>query len=339
MRARYWILGIATVAIILSFRYLLPLILPFALAYLFAKIISPAISWTTRKLHINKKICSVLLVIICIAAIGGFVIYTICAIVSQAIHLLQKFPVYEQIFSQGIEDICCRCDRVFELSVGTSYQYVEAQTMKFQNNIQTNLLPKLSGIAMDILKWGAKLGASFFIFLLSTLLILLDDSFPGIHKKFRRFIKRLKNAGFAYIRSQAIIIFIIAVVMTISFFLMGNEYAILFGIGIAVFDAFPIVGSGIVLIPWAIFKIFDGNWYHAAILITAFAIATFLREVMEPKLFAKDIGLKPLLVLLSIYTGVKLFHTGGILLGPIALTILKAINDHLKEQELEEANE
>ena len=93
------------------------------------------------------------------------------------------------------------------------------------------------------------------------------------------------------------------------------------------------------LIPWAIFKIFDGNWYHAAILITAFAIATFLREVMEPKLFAKDIGLKPLLVLLSIYTGVKLFHTGGILLGPIALTILKAINDHLKEQELEEANE
>lgn len=252
---------------------------------------------------------------------------------------MQKFPVYEQIFSQGIEDICCRCDRVFELSVGTSYQYVEAQTMKFQNNIQTNLLPKLSGIAMDILKWGAKLGASFFIFLLSTLLILLDDSFPGIHKKFRRFIKRLKNAGFAYIRSQAIIIFIIAVVMTISFFLMGNEYAILFGIGIAVFDAFPIVGSGIVLIPWAIFKIFDGNWYHAAILITAFAIATFLREVMEPKLFAKDIGLKPLLVLLSIYTGVKLFHTGGILLGPIALTILKAINDHLKEQELEEANE
>ena len=240
MRARYWILGIATVAIILTFRYLLPLILPFALAYLFAKIISPAISWTTRKLHINKKICSVLLVVICIAAIGGFVIYTICAIVSQAIHLLQKFPVYEQIFSQGIEDICCRCDRVFELSVGTSYQYVEAQTMKFQNNIQTNLLPKLSGIAMDILKWGAKLGASFFIFLLSTLLILLDDSFPGIHKKFRRFIKRLKNAGFAYIRSQAIIIFIIAVVMTISLFLMGNEYAILFGIGIAVFDAFPI---------------------------------------------------------------------------------------------------
>lgn len=333
MKARYWILGVTAAAIFVSFRYLLPLILPFALAYLFAKLLSPAIRWTTKKLHVNRKVSAVAIVLICVFAVGGFLVYTLSAVISQAILLLQKLPVYEQIFSRGIESICCRCDRVFELAVGTSYQYVEAQTMRLYDGIETDLLPKLSGLAIDLLKWGAEAAAGFFIFLLSTLLILLDDSFPAVHRRFRRLIKRLKSTGFAYIRSQAIIIFIIAVVMTVGLLLMGNEYAVLFGIGIAVFDAFPVVGSGIVLVPWAIFKMLGGNWYHAAILLTIFVIATFLREVMEPKLFAKDVGLKPLFVLVSIYAGVQLFQAGGLILGPIALTVLKAVNEYLKEQE------
>lgn len=164
MKARYWILGFTTIAIFLSFRYLLPLVLPFALAYIFAKLISPVIHWTTRKLHLNKKICAVLVVLICVLAVGGFLVYTVSAVISQAILLLQKFPVYEQLFSQSIEDICCRCDRVFELAVGTSYQYVEAQTMKLYHGIETDLLPKLSGAALDFLKWGAEAAAGLFIF-------------------------------------------------------------------------------------------------------------------------------------------------------------------------------
>lgn len=333
MKARYWILGFTAIAIFLSFRYLLPLVLPFALAYIFAKLISPVIQWTTRKFHINKKVCAVLIVLICVLAVGGFLVYTASAVISQTILLLQKLPVYEQLFSQKIEDICCRCDRVFELAVGTSYQYVEAQTMKLYSGIETDLVPKLSGVAIDFLKWGVEAAAGLFIFLLATLLILLDDSFPRVHNKLHRFVKRLKKTGFAYIRSQAIIIFIIAVVTTVGLWIMGNEYAVLFGIGIAVFDAFPVVGSGIILVPWAIIKILGGNWFHAAVLLTIFVIATFLREIMEPKLFAKDIGLKPLFVLLSVYAGVQLFQAGGILLGPIALTVLKSVNDYLKEKE------
>ena len=109
--------------------------------------------------------------------------------------------------------------------------------------------------------------------------------------------------------------------------------------GIAVFDAFPVVGSGIILIPWCLIKIIGGDWFAAAVLITIFVIATFLREVMEPRLFAKDVGLKPLPVLVSVYVGIRLFNIGGILLGPIALTILKAVNEELKEGELSQAGQ
>lgn len=333
--SRYLILILAAVGIILTFRFLLPLVLPFVLAYIFAKMLSPAIHWTTKKLHWNRKFSSIFIVVLSVLALGGFLAYVLITLTSQAVHLLQKIPVYQQIFEQGFEDFCCRCDRVLNLADGTSFQYVENRTLAFYEEIGNNVIPAVSEFAMRFLGRGAELVAGVFIFFLSTLLILLDDTFPRIHGSLRKFAAKFRHAGFAYIKSQVIIIFIIAVVTSCGLYFMGNDYAVLLGVCIAVFDAFPVVGSGVILIPWCLFKVLGGDWFSAAILITIFVVATFLREVMEPKLFAKDIGLKPLLVLISVYAGVKLFQIGGVILGPVALTILKTINEALKENERE----
>ena len=111
---------------------------------------------------------------------------------------------------------------------------------------------------------------------------------------------------------------------------MGSDYAVILGARIAVFDAFPVVGSGVILIPWAIIKMLGGNYYAAAILITVFAIAAFLREVLEPKLFGKELGLKPLYILISVYVGAELLGLAGVLLGPVGLTILKAAEEEIE---------
>jgi sporulation integral membrane protein YtvI len=307
------------------FRYVLPLVLPFVLACLFAKMLSPLIEWTEVKLHWNRKVSSVLIVIISILAVAGFLIYVGSIVISQAILLLKRIPVYEQMASRELEEICVRCDRVFALGSGTSYRYLETQTANLYENIGTNWLPKLSGYLFLIVKKGAEIIAVVFIFFLASLLILMDDAFPRLHRKFRKMAKKLKKTGLAYIKSQAIILFLIAVVCSLGLWLMGNEYAVLFGIGIALFDALPVVGSGIVLVPWALVKAFCGDWFGAAVLISVFAVAAFFREVVEPKLFAKDIGMKPLYVLISVYVGLELFGLGGIVLGPVALTVLNAV--------------
>lgn len=63
----------------------------------------------------------------------------------------------------------------------------------------------------------------------------------------------------------------------------------------------------------------------AAVLLTLYVVTMVVREVLEPKLMGKEMGLKPLYVLLSVYVGLKLFGVGGIVLGPIGLTILKTV--------------
>ena len=333
MKAKHWVLGGTAILIFISFRYFLPLVLPFVFAYFFAKMVSPIIKYVTNKWHWNHKFSAILVVAVVFFSIVGFTVYIGSLFVGQAILFLQKIPVYHQMVDHTLEELCVNCDEVLKLEMGTSYHYVEHQTARLYDSIGNEILPKISSYMGDIFRVTVKVASGLFVFFLATMLILLDDTFPKVHKKIRPVVKKLKGAGLAYLKAQGIIIFIIAAVTSTGLLIMGNEYAILLGIGIAIFDAFPIVGSGVILVPWSLLKIVSGNYLDAAILATIFVVAVFLREVLEPKLFGKEIGMKPLFVLISIYVGAELFGIGGILLGPIALTIFQAVNDMLEEFE------
>lgn len=322
--------GIALL-IFLSFRFLLPLVLPFVLAYFFAKMVSPIISFLEKHLHWRHRVSVLIVVFLVFLALAAFAGYMISLAVSQTILLLQKLPVYQQMITKTLEDMCCHCDRVLELVGGTSYRYVEHQVQNLYHTIGTEVLPRMSGYVTQIFRWVFTIASAVFIFIISTVLILFDDTFPKIRGAIRPFAVRLRKAGLAYIKSQSIILFIIATVISVGLLLMGSDYAIILGVGIAVFDAFPVVGSGVILVPWAIIKIMGGNYYAAAILITVFAIAAFLREVLEPKLFGKELGLKPLYILISVYVGAELLGLAGVLLGPIGLTILKAAEEEMSQ--------
>lgn len=63
--------------------------------------------------------------------------------------------------------------------------------------------------------------------------------------------------------------------------------------------------------------------------MTIFALTSFLREVLEPKLFGKELGMKPLYILMAVYAGMKLFGLSGVILGPVGLTVLKVVNEEI----------
>jgi len=104
--------------------------------------------------------------------------------------------------------------------------------------------------------------------------------------------------------------------------LLGNRYAVLLGIGIAIVDALPILGSAMIYIPWAIASLINGDILTAAILFSTFLICQVIREILEPKLIGNRIGIKPLYTLMSMFVGLKLFSIAGFFLGPIGLLII-----------------
>lgn len=95
----------------------------------------------------------------------------------------------------------------------------------------------------------------------------------------------------------------------------------------AIVDIFPILGSGTVLIPWGIVSLLMGKTGLGIGILLIYVIITVLRQYIEPKLVAGQLGLPPIATLMGMYIGLKLFGVFGMFILPFTITILKVLND------------
>jgi sporulation integral membrane protein YtvI len=109
--------------------------------------------------------------------------------------------------------------------------------------------------------------------------------------------------------------------------IMQNNFFVLIAVGIAIFDIMPVAGSGGVLIPWAIFSLIMGNYKQTVGLIVIYVVITIIRQYIEPKIVGDSLGVHPLVTLMGLYFGLKLFGFIGMFVVPITVMTLKAFND------------
>ena len=114
------------------------------------------------------------------------------------------------------------------------------------------------------------------------------------------------------------------------FFFYFNKLFYLFGL----VDALPILGSGTVLVPWAIFSSLTGNLSLGLSLLIIYGIVLMFRQLIEPKVISSNIGIHPIFTLISMYAGFKIFGLIGLIIGPIILIIYKNVFESLLERGL-----
>lgn len=110
------------------------------------------------------------------------------------------------------------------------------------------------------------------------------------------------------------------------------KYPLLIALITAFVDALPILGSGTVLVPWAIISALDGDINLGIALVMLWIIMCVVRQVIEPKVVSNKLGIHPIFTLIAMYTGFKLLGVSGMLIGPIALIIIKSIFSTLLDQ-------
>ena len=103
-------------------------------------------------------------------------------------------------------------------------------------------------------------------------------------------------------------------------------------LGIAFVDALPILGSSAVMIPWAVVEALNGDIVLGIAIIILLGMMAVIRNVLEPKLVSKHIGIHPVVTLIAMYTGYKIIGVFGMILGPILLIILKEIYSPMIEK-------
>ena len=104
-------------------------------------------------------------------------------------------------------------------------------------------------------------------------------------------------------------------------------YIVIIALLTAIIDIIPVLGTGSVLIPWSLISIITGNYALGIGLLVMYAIITVIRQVIEPKLVAGQLGLPPFLTLMAMYIGSQIFGVLGIFLLPLSIITVKALND------------
>lgn len=92
-------------------------------------------------------------------------------------------------------------------------------------------------------------------------------------------------------------------------------------------DIIPVLGTGTVLLPWAVYSLITGKVGFGIGLIVLYAVVTVLRQIIEPKLVANQVGLPAIVTIAAMFLGARLFGAFGIILLPLTVIVLKLMYD------------
>lgn len=350
-----WLAGIVGV-VYLAFRFLLPLFFPFLLAYVIAAVLRKPVRFLWKRLHIKPALGGAVLLVLFFVAAGGGMVYGIKLVLQEFVAFVGNYDSYAAEWDGYLESTCQYFDSVFRLDSGSTFSLLSDGLDGIVLFFKEELIPFLTKRSLKAAVSVTELAAALVVIFVAVLLFLGDMLGVPDEKKIKasvgqkakvkawkkperteksasgllweewREIKReLSDAGIAYVKTQVILITLVSVTCSLGLFLIKNPYALLFGVVIGILDAFPVLGSGLILVPWAVIGFLKGNAFTGAVLLTTYGICQFVREYLEPKLLGGKMGLRPVHSLMAVYIGYELFGFSGLLLGPFGLVLIKSV--------------
>lgn len=207
---------------------------------------------------------------------------------------------------------------------GISDSFLKALT-DFFTQISTKVLALAKNIPSLLICTFVAFFTAFFLLKENETVFSFFKMFFG--EKVLKWFLRIKTTFFVvfkkYIKAQLIITGIIFCVLLCGFLILKTKYALLFAFLIALVDSVPLFGTGTVLIPWAIYEFLTENSLMGWGLIGIYGAALLTRQLCEPKIVGKNLGIHPLLSILSIYLGLKIFGVLGLFFGPLCTIFIK----------------
>ena len=114
-----------------------------------------------------------------------------------------------------------------------------------------------------------------------------------------------------YFKVELRIMLINSLISMAAFIIIRIPYAVVLGIIVGIVDVLPVFGTGTILIPWAVFNVIMRNYWAAGVLLVAYVITYFVREIMESKCMGDRLGISPFAMLVIIFVGLLAYGIPG----------------------------
>ena len=327
---------VVSVLVYFFFRYLFTLAAPFLSAFVLITLLYPLLEKIQRKIPLRKKFLAVgivlpLLLLTCSA---------LWAIMVLGAKQLQNLPALCDKVGAQVElffhQCCCGMDGKFGWNGQEIEGYIIEQMTVIMENVQIQVVPQILSSSYSCFK--GIFSAVGFLAITCIAVFLLEKDYAKMVEWMKsaqdlRFIWSVMEGVLSYIvtfmKAQGVILVIISLLCSVVLSVAGISGGIFLGILAGVLDMLPFIGTGIVLVPLSVWQLLNGEFVRMTVCLVLYGGCILTREMLEPKLIGKSVGVAPVYMLLAIYAGVKLFGVGGIIKGPLSLIVICEI---MKEQ-------
>ncbi len=321
----------------LFFKYLLPIGLPFGFGLLLAWAAEPAVRTGMRLLKLPRwaatglGVTFTLVLLVTLVGILGAAIVRELSVLAGRLPDLQVTAVETaNRLQRFLEDAASHAPAgVRPLIDGSVHRLFSSGTALFEQ-----VTVRVPGAISAILGWvpDGVLGIGTGIlsgFMLSARLPKLK---PAIEKKLPEelrtkllpALRRSKAALWGWVKAQLKLTAITYIIVALGFLLLRVPFAPLWAAGVALVDAVPLLGTGTVLLPWALVSLVQREHLRSIGLLCIYGTTFFTRTVLEPRLVGRQLGIDPLVTLIFLYLGYKFWGIFGMLLAPMLVAAVTA---------------
>lgn len=322
-------------------RFGMPALAPFVSAVVVSLLLKRPIELLMRKLNISRKLAAIPVVLLFFSTVGLLVTLLFIRAFSEIVSIVVSVPDLYQMHVSPI--VSLMIDKIRESTINLDPALVASLEELLTQFVQA-IGELLSGLSVDVMAMVSSFSASLpglfveiVLLIISTFFITIDyDKLTGffyrqLNKDTKKTFMEIKEyvfgTLFVCIRSYALIMSITCVELSIGFTILRLDNAILIAILISIFDILPVLGTGGIMIPWVLLSVLQGEYSLAFGLLIVYLIVTIIRNIIEPKIVGKQIGLHPILTLSSMFLGVQLFGVIGLFGFPIALSLFRYLNE------------
>lgn len=333
--------AIITAIAFFALRYSIEWLMPFIIGFIIASMLKPLIRKLEKKIRINRKLLSALVILVFYATMGVLIGFISVKLFVSIRDVFSKLP---DIYKSSIEP-----------SIYTGFEFIvywfsrlDPSIMQGLNDIITsfstslgNVISSISSGVVGIITNMLSSVPSFFVKLIFS--IISSFYFAIDYDLISKFLKRQLPEKASHLlldiktytlqtllkfcKAYGIIIGITFMELSIGFLILGVDKAFTIAAIIAVLDIIPVLGVGGAIFPWALVQLIKGRFVFAIGLIVLYVIVLVVRNIIEPKVVGGQVGLHPVVMLICMFAGVKIFGVLGLFVMPVVIIILKNLND------------
>jgi len=327
--------------VIFTVRYGLKAILPFVFGLVVSMILQPIIRFFTKKCHLKKKFATVLSLVLFYCTIGVLLAFICVELAATATELIANIPdYYANTVAPALENFAFNLEHTLKNWFPDLTTTIDDTIAEFSGSLGSTL----TTLSKSLLGTAANMAGKLPRMLLNTLIAIISSFFISLdyfdithfllrqmNSRARSLVIRVKNelgsTLIKYLKSYSLILGWTFIELIVGLSIMKVPNAGLISLVIAVFDILPVIGSGLFLLPWTVVSFIIGDIGRGIGLLVLYLIITIVRNIIEPRIVGEQVGLPAIVTLMAMVVGTYLFGGIGLLGLPVALAIIKSLND------------